>query len=286
MQKFFDDRWSEMIYNIISKLSKDQLLMLDAKELYHVKTDTNMKRFATHGGIDAQLAMLTKLGYDFFLGLYPHKVLLPDVMRKAYSQHSLKETRHDVILEMLEKKIFLIDNKSIATALAMMAQNFHSGDYVINGNFMKLPKFIEQYQKSNDPLAQLLSEHNPNNSTAEYRDALRSLDLFNSFVGETFKAEEYMETVFKITKLDYLILYELFRFRNSGNYVSVEYLKRSLTGGAKSKAVPGRCTFLFKDRNLIDKYPAKGTPMYTIKASGILLLGDIMNLIINKATKS
>lgn len=281
---FFDDKWSELVYHILSNLNADQKTRLNGRELNLLKTDSAIKRFATTAPHRAQMVMLTRLGYDWFFGLYPVGKMLPDLMKKAYRQHTIKDTRVEVMQEMIESHVFIIDNKAVATALAMMAQNNHSDLLYINSEFLKLPRMLDQYQKTNNPLAQLLKDHNPNNVTAEYRDALRSLDMINEIVGETFRSEEFLKSVMGLTKLDYMVLHHLFRYRN--NYVSLDYLKRQLASAFPSKSIPLRCNYLFKDKKLIDKLPKTAPVSYTIKADGILALGEIMNMIINRATKN
>jgi hypothetical protein len=281
---FFDDRWGEFLYNILSNLNHEQKSRLNDKELFMLKNDSTIKRFSTSAPLKRQMVMLTRLGYDWFFGFYPQGKQIPDLLKKAYRQHTIKETRVDVMQEMIESHVFIIDNKAVATALAMMAMNSHSDVFVINTQFLKIPSLLDHYEKTNNPLAGLLRDHNPNNVTAEFRDAMRSLDVFNEIVGEVYRAEDYVSSVLRISKLDYWILHYLFKHRN--NYVTLDYLKRQIGHKYPGKAIAIRCTYLFKDRGLIDKIPKTSPVSYTIKSDGILVLGEIMNMIINRATKS
>lgn len=281
---FFDDKWAEQVYNILKNTTHEQKLRLNNKELYILKNDSSIKRFSTTADIKQQMVMLTKLGYDWFFGLYPAGKQLPDMMKKAYRQHTMKDVRVDVIQEMIESHIFIIDNKAVATSLAMMASNNHSDVFVVNSDFLKIPFQLEQFEKNSASLTRLIRDHNPNNITVEYREGMRGMDVFNEFVGEVFRAQDYIESVLRLSRMDFWILHYLFKHRN--NYVSVDYLKRNLGMYFKSKAIASRCHYLWKDRNYIDKLPKTTNTSYTIKAEGIIALGEVLNMIINRATKN
>lgn len=281
---FFDDKWAEYVYNILSNINHEQKLRLNGRELYILKSDSSIKRFCSSGSLKQQMVLLTRLGYDWFFGFYPVGVMLPELMKKAYRQHTIKDTRTEVMQELIESHVFIIDNKAVATALSMMAMNNHSSVFMINSEFLKIPKELAIYKKSSGALSDLVKEYNPNNVAAEYREAMRSLDLFNEIVGEVMRSEDYLKTVMRINKLDYWILHYLFKYRN--NYVSIDYLKRQLHEKYALKGISIRCNYLWKELKLIDKLPKTTTASYTIKSSGILLLGEIMNAIINRSTKS
>lgn len=281
---FFDDKWAEFVYNILSNLNHEQKLRLNQKELYIIKNDSSIKRFSTSASAEKQMVMLTKLGYDWFFGVYPVGKFLPDVMKKAYRQHTIKDTRVEVMQELIESHVFIIDNKAVATSLAMMAQNNHSDVFVINTEFMRVPKLLEHYRKTNDPLAKLLRDNNPNNPTAAYRDALRAMDEINELIGEALQSVEYMRTVLRISQLDFLILHLLFRHRTK--YVSLDYLKRQISHLYPAKSIGIRCAVLFRDSKLVDKLPKTEPISYTIKSDGILILGEIFNMILNRSRKT
>lgn len=280
---FFDDKWSEYVYNILSNVSHEQKIRLNSGELQILKTDTSMKRFASSASIKQQMVLLTRLGYDWFFGFYPVGKMLPELMHKAYNQHTIKDTRVEVMQELIDSHVFVIDNKAVATALSMMAMNNHSNLFMINSEFLKVPKELAIYERASTSLANLVKDYNPGNATAEFREALRSMDVFNEIVGEVFRMEDYLKTVMRITKLDYWILHYLFKHRN--NYVSIEFLKRNLYDKYAGKSIGIRCNYLWKELKLIDKLPKTTTASYTIKSDGILLLGEIMNTIINRSSK-
>lgn len=281
---FFDDKWCEYVYNILSNVSHEQKIKLNSRELQILKTDAAIKRFSSSAPLKQQMVMLTRLGYDWFFGFYPVGKMMPELMKKAYTQHTIKDTRTDVMQELIDSHVFVIDNKAVATALSMMAMNNHSSVFMINSEFLKLPKELAIYERSSSSLANLVKDYNPNNVTAEYREAMRSLDLFNEIVGEVFRSEDYLKTVMRITRIDFWILHYLFKHRN--NYVSVDYLKRQLHEKYPLKSIAIRCNYLWKELKLIDRLPKTTNISYTIKSDGILLLGEIMNIIINRSSKS
>lgn len=281
---FFDDKWAEFIYNILTNLTRDQKSRLNGKELHLLKTDSAIKRFATSASAERQMVMLTKLGYDWFFGIYPVGKFLPDLMKKTYRQHTIKDTRVEIMQELIENHVFVIDNKAVATSLAMMAQNNHSDVFTINTEFLRLPKLLEQLNRTKDPLARLLQDHNPNNPTAEYRDALRAMEDMNELIGEAFQSVGYMESVLKLRNIDVLILHLLFRHRH--NYVTVEYMKRQIGHLYPGKSIGMRCGHLFREMKLIDKLPKTEPVSYTIKSDGILILGELFNMILNRSRKT
>lgn len=281
---FFDDKWNEYVYNILSNVSQEQKLRLNSQELQILKSDGAMKRFASSAPLRQQLVMLTKIGYDWFFGFYPAGKNMPELMKKTYRQHTLKDTRVEVMQELIDSHVFVIDNRAVATALSMMAMNNHANVFMINSEFLKIPRELAQYERSSVSLAKLVKDHNPNNATAEFREALRSLDLFNEIVGEVFRSEDYLRTVMGVTRLDFWILHFLFKHRN--NYVSLDYLKRQLYEKYALKGIALRCNYLWKEMNVIDKLPKTTNTSYTIKSDGILLLGQIMNTIINRSSKA
>lgn len=278
---FFDDKWSEFIYNILVNLTYEQKLRLNGKELHLLKSDAAIKRFATSASAEQQMVLLTKLGYDWFFGVYPVGKDIPSVMKKAYRQHTIKDTRAEVIQEMIENHVFIVDNKAVALALAMMAQNSHSDMFAINSEFLRMPKLLEQYKKTNSPLAQLLQDYNPNNPSAEFKDAVKAMNEVNEIVAETFFAIQFMESVLKINVLDFSILHFLFKYRN--RYVSLDYLKRQLGHIHVGKTVGMRCSYLFRELKVIDQLPKSTLPSYTIKSDGIILLGKLFNMILNRS---
>lgn len=280
---FFDDKWSELLYNILSNLNHEQKLRLSHKEQLMIQRDNAVKKFVTSGSLKQQMVLFTKIGYDWFFGLYPVGKDVPGIMQKAYKQHTIKETRVDVIQEQLDNHVFIIDNKSVAIAMAMMAMNNHSEEFLINSNFLKAPSVFEGYKKNHAVLSDLLKQYNPGNVAAVYKDTLKAMDFFNEIVGEVMNAEALIENLFRLNNLDYWILHFLFKHRN--NYVSVEYIKRNIGHLFSPKAIALRCNYLWRDKGFIDKMPKTEPVSYTIKSDGILILGEIMNTIINRSIK-
>ncbi len=279
---FANDKWSEYFFNIFSNLTHEQKLRLDASEKYLFRSEMSIRRFADQGTLEEKVVILTKLGYDWFFGLYPVGKDLPAVMKKAYRQHTIKNTRAEVIQDMIESHVFILDNKAVATALAMMGQNNHSDAFYINRHFFQLPKMLEQYELSSSKLFEFFTSQNPIKESAEFRAGLQTMDKLIGLVSQMFTVEQNADFLFKLTRLDIRILLLLFPFRN--NYVSLDYLKRHLHPEYSPKAIAARCTFLFMKRNLIDKLPKTNPISYTIKSDGILILGELLNQIMRQST--
>jgi hypothetical protein len=67
------------------------------------------------------------------------------------------------------------------------------------------------------------------------------------------------------------------------NYVSVDYIKRELQSKYKPASIGNRCSYLFKERRMIDKRPAsENVATYLIGQEGINAVGMINNHLVNK----
>src|SRR5688572_27239064 len=99
---FYDDKWAEMVYNILTTLTPFQKKRLNQKELFLLKSDNAIKRFSSSATLEQQMVMLTRVGYEWFFGFYPAGKDMPAVLKKAYRQHTIKDTRTEVMQEMFE----------------------------------------------------------------------------------------------------------------------------------------------------------------------------------------
>jgi hypothetical protein len=273
---FYDEKWSEFIFTLLSTMGRDQKLRLSIKELRLVSKVSVLKRFCVKGDFSEQISLLTKVGYDWFVGVYPAGMQVYPLMKKAYSQFAINSTSAEVIQEQLEKRVFVIDNKSVAIALSIMSMNNHSQLFEINKEFLKIPATIKSFNRKKSSVTTLLGD---TDLAIDFKEVEKAAAYLHDLAMQVFSLEHYLNNVWGIDKTDYQILYHL--HKNKDRYVSVDYLQRQLPVCSR-KSIAVRCAHLWAKKNKIEKLP-KTTPVsYCIKSDGIMLLGEVANFIVNK----
>lgn len=276
---FYDEKWTEMIFNLLSTLTHEQKLRLDMSELKIVSNKRGLKKFCAAGDFVRQITLLTKVGYDWFFGVYPAGKHVYPIMKKAYTQNAINNTSPEVIQEQLESRVFLIDNKSVAIALAVMSTNNHTELFDINKEFLKTPATLKYLNRKQGAISSYLKGEEQSN---EWHEVSAAMNKMREFVAEVFLLDEYMKNAWGLNKIDFLILHHL--YQHQLRYVSVDYLHRMLPG-ISSTSISYRCGLLWSKNNYIDKLPKTDPVSYTIKSDGILLVREIVHYIVNKINK-
>jgi hypothetical protein len=276
---FFDPKHNEWLYDMICSLNHEQKARLNHKELRQIRTKSDIKKFVATGNLERKLILLTKAGVEWSILFWVPKKFSNDVIKEAYRQYSIKGKSVEVIDEMLKSKTFVLSSRDVAISLAMMNQNCHSELFMPNIEFLKFRKFTNEMHAN---ISRGMSEKNLN---LEYQTAYNGLRMVASVVNQAMLMYNDLASTHCLQPLDIVILNML--FLKPHNYVSMDYIRRELKTDYKPQSIGLRCVYLWKQRGMLDKMPAKeNVPSYRITQLGILTVGEVANTIVKNASNT
>jgi hypothetical protein len=275
---FFDPKHNEWLFDILMNLSQDQKARLNAAELRKIRNKTAIKQFVALGDFEKKLIMLAKVGVEFNVIFHIPDKFSKDLIKDAYRQYAIKKSV-DVIDQMMASKTFVLTSRDVAISLSMMSSACHSDVFIPNVEFMRLRRHTTEAAAN---ISKGMSERNLNR---EYNEGWQAVLLMARIYNQMLEVDTYLESVLNLQPLDLAILNIL--IQTPYNYVSLDAIKRQLRNAYKANSVMFRCTYLWKQRLFIDKMPAaQNVPTYRITQEGILAVGEIYNLLLNKAVNS
>jgi uncharacterized protein YpiB (UPF0302 family) len=265
---YVDPKFHEWCYALLSSLTVEQKSMLNHRELAKIRTPSAINAFINNASEAQMEVFLTKTGVECNRVYVDHKNFDPELVKRTYRQYNVKDLAGRNIQEMVERKIFVTDSRPIAISLAMMSLNCHSSAYEFNTGFLKTNDKLKGIRKR-------MQENNVNRQFQAFQEgyqAVRQLMLFGLTMQERIKGK------WDLMPADLTILFIHASFPN--NYVSTAYIKRNCA--YKPAVVEKRCAVLFRDKQYLDKMPARqDTPSYRITDAGILVVGTLVNEAVN-----
>lgn len=266
----FDPQTNEYLFDIFSSLSPAQKAMLNDKELNYFRTGKDLKRFINFDDLDRKLSFFTKTGFDWALLFFdPQKFSMEDI-KKAYRQKSVEGLEVELIDKMIREKTFVLTSKVVALGMMMMGNNAHSEVFRINRNFLRVGEDMGQLGKQ-------MAEKNRN---VEWLTSQKSLLRMTRIIMAILNIPNYLNTVHGLQLTDLAIFCVLFQRPHS--FYREDAIQRKIKPLFKQVTIAGRCRKLF-DLGYLEKVPTSTTkPAFQIKAKGLLVLGDVLNRIVNQ----
>lgn len=275
---FFDPKFNEWLFDYIINLKADHTKNLNQYELRMIRNVTALKRFCANENLEKKLSLLSKVGLEWNVSFFPTAQIAAELVRKVYTQLSMKGKTVDFIEEMMRQKVFVLNSRDMAISMSLMSLNSHSEVYVINPAFLSFKRDIKASKSANISTKLGMAAKNMN---VKHDEVLRGTKNLVRLTLESNRIEDYISSQFALQMLDVMILWLL--YTTPYNYVSVDYIKRELGSKYKPASVGIRCAHLFRERKMIDKRPSQEDVMsYLITQEGITTIGMINNLLLNR----
>jgi len=274
----FDPKLNEWLFDYMKNLTIEQKNLLNHYELRLIRDNGALKRFVTNENLERKLSLLTKIGLQWNLMLSPTKKLTAEYVKKAYTQYAMKDKSVEIIEGMLKDRVFVYNSRDLAMAMSIMSNNNHSEVYVINPAFFKFNKDSKSFKYTN---LQKNGYGAAKNMNVKHEEVLRGTNNLMRIMFETKRLDDYVFSTFNLKMVDVMILWLVYAMPYS--FVTTDFMKRELGSEFKPQMVGLRCTYLFRDRNMIDKRPSvEGKISYMITQEGIITVGTINNYILNR----
>jgi hypothetical protein len=274
---FFDPKHNEWLFDVLISLSHEQKQRLNTRELRQIRNKSEIKKFVATGNLEKKLILLTKAGIEWSILFYTPTKFRTEIIKDAYRQYAIKGKPVEIIEEMVKSKTFVLSSRDVAISLAMMNLNCHSEFFIPNMEFLKVRKV------SSELLANISRGMSEKNLNREFMVGYNGLRVVTGIMNQTMLMDSYLSSVLSLQQLDIVILNEL--FKNPNNYVTVDVLKRNFHGTYKPISIGLRCTYLWKQRRMLDKMPAsENKASYRITQEGILTVGQVANMIVNNSS--
>lgn len=274
LKSFFDPKHNEWLYDIFSNLNAEQKALLNNREQRLLRNKGQLKKFIATGDYDKIHILLTKLGIQWSTVYYVPDLFDPELIKKAYRQYSMKGKSVKMLDEMLRQKVFVLNDKDVATSLAMMSMTCHSSAWVCNMEFIKIR------QTTNEAMANISKGMSEKNMNAQFNQAYNGMKVIARLSNQIMLISSFLGNL-DLMPLDYIMMNYLFFHQN--NYINIETIKQEFRSEYKPMSIGLRMVFLWK-KGYVDKMPAEERERrFRITASGILVLGQIYNYIVNHA---
>lgn len=275
---FYDTKLNEWLFDRLVNLTADQIKNLNHYELRLIRNRSSIKAFVANANLEKKLSLLTKVGVEWNLSFFGKDYLPGELIKKVYRQYTMKGKTVEAIDEMFSKKVFVLNSRDLAISLALMSLNCHSEAYIINPHFMAFSQATKAMKSANIRMKDAMAAKNLN---VEHNNISRETKKMARLFIEMGRLDDFLSVQFNLQLLDAMILWLLYSMPY--NYVSVDYIKGELRSKYKPASVGMRCAYLFRERKMIDKKPAKeNTASYLITQEGIITVGLINNQLINR----
>jgi hypothetical protein len=272
---FFDPKHNQWLFDVLVNLTMEQKSKLNTRELRELRSKSTIKKFVATGNLEKKLILLTKLGVEWNILFYVPNKFSTDIIKQAYRQYAIKASA-DTVEKMVKSKTFVLSSRDVAISLAMMNMNCHSDIWLPNIEFLKVR------QTTNEIAANISRSMSDRNLVKAFNQGYNGLRIVTNIVNEAMLLDSYLMSVYSLQQLDMVILNLLFKTPN--NYVAVSYIKTELKHTYKPIVIGLRCSYLWKQKKMIDKMPAaENVSSYRITQEGILTVGAIANFIVNRA---
>lgn len=271
---FFDPKFNEWLYDALTNLSADQRTLLNRYEVHMLRDSAALKRFIANENLERRLSLLTKLGFEWNLSFFKTSQYFGKAVRDVYKQYTINGKSVDNVAEMIRQKVFVINSKEVALCMALMANNCHSDVYMLN------PAFLA-FKKTRTTLTKLGQGMAKSNETVRSKEFEAEAKTMSELIYQSIMCQDIILSMFNIRALDLAIL--LFLYRTPRNYVSMDNIKSELKTDYKPQSIGLRASYLCRERRFIDKRPSsENVNSYIIMQEGILLVGHVMNAILNR----
>lgn len=272
---FQDPKFNEWLVYRLENLEVEQTSSLNSHEKALVATKEARKRFATSAPLDKVLSFLTKIGLHTALVICDTGKLDPEIFKRAFIQHHSKNqhTRNahmDVLAEMKEKNLFVVDERQIAIALSMMADDCHSAAFELNEQF---PKGKRSLNRLKEAIKSKSIEH-------QFKEHTEAFQNISRLLFESVLIKGWLSGRKNVTLVDLMILLVLVLYPT--NYVAIGKIQRSTASVRTGATITKRCNYMWLHTGLLEKLPKQRPPAYRITSKGILLIGEVLNHIVRK----
>lgn len=276
---FFDIKFNEWLFNVLVNLTPDQKQYLNHAEIRLLRSPSSIKAFIANENLERQLTLLSKIGLQWNLSFFENTKIVAETVKATYRQYTMKGKTVENIEDLIKQKVFVINSRDVSISLSLMSLNCHSDVYVLNPGFLSFRASLKDGKNANISSKYLMASQSLNK---EYSAVLRGTKQLSKLCIETLRIDDYLAANFKIQLLDMTILWILYSLPY--NYVSIDYIKRELVGKYKPASIGMRCSYLFRERRMIDKKPSdERVPSFIILPDGITAVGMVNNHLINRS---
>jgi hypothetical protein len=198
---FKDPSWSEYVFHCLRTCPVENKMDLSTEELWNIRSETAMRRFADYANLDKQLYLLARIGISFCLLSGPVDSRLQDVLDAVQVQFEKTSNRSDVVKLMSEQKFFGLSSRDILPLGHMAAQNSHSQVYVLDMAYMKL--------------RENLNEAGEDMLNRQIEESKRSLGYIAEFSLQAINGYNKCEAICGVAEFELKLLLAIYKHRNT-----------------------------------------------------------------------
>jgi hypothetical protein len=273
---FKDPIFDEWFFDYLSNITSEQKQLLNNHELGLIRNRKQLLDFVNTGNLEKKLTLLTKVGIEWHTLFYIPERFDFETLKKVYSQYQMKGKRLEEIINVVKSGAFVLSSKDVAVSLAMMNQNVHTDEYILNKKYLRVTPAYENLLAN---ISKTVLDHT---LVTQHKAVLEAQQYLASIFLETMLSDTFTEADLNLTPLDLCILCLL--YNNPNSYYKMDYIRRTLKTKYKPGAIGVRCAYLWKERKMIDKLPTRERePSYKIMQNGIMAVGSLLNRIVNMA---
>jgi hypothetical protein len=264
---FVDIKFNEFAYAVLSSLPPEKLALMNSSERAKVTGKGALTKFLNNATEEQVYVILAKAGVECHRVFHYAEKLDAKTIQRTYRQYSLKDQALKNVEEMLENQVFVTDSRELSISLSMMSLNCHSSAYQFNTAYARYAIRGKRFEEKN-----LAHQYAGFYAGQQH---VRKLLLYGLMMDANAKR-------WQLITADLIILFLMAGFPNQ--YVTTNYLKRMTAHKYKGSFIDKRCALLFRDKQYLDKLPAKekNRVSYRITSQGILVVGELINEAVNE----
>lgn len=239
---------NELAFDALFHLSQpDKIGKLSVKELRAIKNANTARHYASQLSLDEKAILFAKIGMCFSLGVHAVDWNLKDWYKKIKDLTKSKQ-----LAETSKIKVVVVTNKKIINFLNMMSNITHSDGYLLNMDFHRVGKFVNNWK----------DERRDADSLAEALDYAKVLNRYSLVQTMSMKG---VRGKTETGDLDLSLLMFLYDFGD--NYVDRPAIQ-DYFGGAYKKTIIAAALKRLIDKALIERNPTVRLPEYQITSFG------------------
>ncbi len=243
---------NEMAFDYMFTVSKGDRQKLNGKELRAIRTARRARQFIESSTLDEKYLMLAKLGAGFTLFIHNGSPMAEREIKQLNEKYK-GMSKTEMVEDMAANKIVVLSDRTAINFLNILSDLTHSETYLLNLDFHKVGKAINNWKNIYRPEIE---------STQETLDYARIINRFSFNVSLAIKA---IKGVFQTADIDINILMYFYDLRTQ--YITRETVDRIFSGLYKKTLISAAMKRLI-EKTLIDRNPTKYKLEYQITALG------------------
>lgn len=250
---------NEVVFDYLYNLTPEQKLKFSPKELRAVKSAKKAREYAEKLTIDEKLLLLAKVGVKFAFVLHSSERFMQREIKERHDRY--KEMSKDkLVQELSDERVVVLTDKVLTNFLTVMGDLTHSDVYLLNLDFHKVGRSINQWKPNTPPNSPMMSE------LLEYAALINRLSLNVAIEVKRIKG------VSEIADLDILLL--MYFYENQKKYVTRGTIELHFGGIYKKTLITAAIKRLF-EKLYIERNPVYSTiHEYQITSLGISTIMD------------